>query len=251
MKKVTLLVPICALVLFSFSDKKNTKTYWYKSVNNAGYISVEKAETPSNQSILKTTINAFFGKEKLNFSLATTSDSHKLANASKIEFDGTIDSNINPIVYSGERVKSDKNGSFWSFTGDYKSDITNDEEVNQFLKPHHKSMIRMPKHTIPSFNVWAIVPELPFDKKEGTFRFHALDETKLYVKKNQTISYLGKVSEDINGTKETLHKFIHQGVKMKATHYWVNDNRELVKIVLDGEFEFVLSTKEEALGLRQ
>lgn len=247
MRKLPQLLVICAFVLVSFSDENTAKTYWYKSTNNKGYISIKKFENDARQHVLKTTVNAFFGNEKLNFSLATTSNSNKLANASKIEFDGTIDTNINPVVYTGERVKLNKSASYWNFTGDFKADITTDQEVNQFLEPHHKTMIRMPKYTIPSFNVWAIVPELPFSKKEGTFRFNSLDETKLYVKQNQVIAYMGKEELLIENDKQTAHKFSHTGKNSSVSYYWVNENRELVKILLDDEFEFILSTKKEAL----
>ncbi len=250
MRKLPQLLLICAFILVSFSDENTATTYWFKSTKNKGYISIKKFENKDKQHVLKTTVNAFFGNEKLNFSLATTSNSRKLANASKIEFDGTIDSNIKPVVYTGERVKYNKNASYWNFTGDFKSDITTDEEVNQFLEPHHKTMIRMPKYTIPSFNVWAIVPELPFSKKQGTFRFNSLDETKLYVRENQVISYMGKEVLEIDGIKQLTHKFSHQGKNSITSYYWVNESRELVKILLDEEHEFIRSTKKEALKNR-
>jgi len=250
MRKLPQLLLICAFILVSFSDENTAKTYWFKSTSNKGYISIKKFENKDNQHVLKTTVNAFFGDEKLNFSLATTSNSRKMANASKIEFDGTIDSNIDPVVYTGERVKFNQSASYWNFTGDFKADITTDEEVNQFLDPHHKTMIRMPKYTIPSFNVWAIVPELPFNKKEGTFRFNSLDETKLYVKQNQVIAYMGKEVLEINGIQQLTHKFSHQGKNSITSYYWVNENRELVKILLDEEFEFIRSSKKEALQNR-
>ena len=102
--------------------------------------------------------------------------------------------------------------------------------------------------TIPSFNVWAIVSQLPFNKAEGTFRFNSLDETKLYVRKNQVIEYMGEEVAAVNGEKQTLHKFAHIGKRTKPAYYWVNNDRQLVKFVLDEEFEFVMSTKEEAMG---
>ncbi|NNC70804.1 MAG: hypothetical protein HKN90_08300 [Flavobacteriaceae bacterium] len=248
MRKFPQLLLIFTFILVSFSDENTAKTYWYKSTNTNGYISIKKFENSLSEHVLKTTVNTYFGHEKLNFSLATTSNSKKLANASKIEFDGTIDSNINPVIYTGERVKFNNHASYWNFTGDFKSDVTNDDEVNQFLVPNHKTMIRMPKQTIPSFNIWAIVPKLPFSKKEGTFRFNVLDETKLYVKKNQVITYLGKETLRINNEELLLHKFSHTGKNSLTSYYWVNKNRELVKILLDNMYEFVLSTKKEALS---
>ena len=236
------------LVFSSFSDEKKSKINWFKSTNGNGYISMERIDNDTTQSILKTTVNSYFGNEKLNFSTVTVTDTEKLANASKIVFDGTIDSNMQPVEYLGERLKTKKSGTYWSFHGNFKNEITNDPEVNQFLTPNHSAVIKMPTATIPSFNVWAIVSKLPFNKAEGTFRFNSLDETKLYVKKNQVIAYVGEEVADVDGEKQTLHKFIHTGKKMKPAYYWVNNDRELVKFILDEEFEFVASTKEEALG---
>ncbi|MDJ0645949.1 MAG: hypothetical protein QNJ57_08210 [Flavobacteriaceae bacterium] len=247
-RNLPLLLIAFVLIFSSFSDEKKSKITWFKSASGEGYISMERIDNENAQSILKTTVNSYFGNEKLDFTTVTVTDSKKLANASKIVFNGTIDSNMEPVEYLGERLKTKKSGTFWSFHGNFKNEITNDPEVNQFLAPNHSAVIKMPVATIPSFNVWAIVSELPFNKTEGTFRFNSLDETKLYVKKGQVISYVGEEVADIDGEKQTLHKFVHQGKRMKPAYYWVNNDRELVKFILDEEFEFVVSTKEEALG---
>lgn len=247
-KKLPLILISCFLIFSSFSDVTKSKKVWFKSSDGSGYISVELMKNKQNKSVVITTVNSYFGNEKMDFVSATTCDTDKLANANKIEFNGTIDSNMSPVVYNGEKVKTKKNAAYWSFHGDFKSDITNDPEVNQFLMPKHKSVIRIPNQTIPSFNVWAIVPQLPFNKTEGTFKFNSLDETKLYVRKDQTIDYQGEEVADINGESQTLHKFVHKGKKMKPAYYWVNNDRQLVKILLDNQYEFVTSTKEEALG---
>lgn len=247
-RKLPLLLIAVVLIFSSFSDEKKSKITWFKSSTGDGYISMERIDNDNAQSILKTTVNSYFGDEKLNFSTVTVTDSKKLANASKIVFNGTIDSNMEPVEYLGERLKVKKSGTFWSFHGNYKNEITKDPEVNQFLLPNHSAVIKMPTATIPSFNVWAIVAELPFNKAEGTFKFNLLDETKLYVRKNQTIDYVGEEVADIDGEQQTLHKFVHNGKKMKPAYYWVNSDRQLVKFTLDEEFEFVISTKEKAMG---
>ena len=247
-RNLPLLLIAFVLIFSSFSDEKKLKTTWYKSSNGDGYISIERIDDDNAQSILKTTVNSYFGNEKLNFSTVTVTDTDKLASASKIVFNGTIDSNMEPVEYLGERLKTRKSGTFWSFHGNYKNEITKDPEVNQFLPPNHSAVIKMPMATIPSFNVWAIVSELPFNKTEGTFRFNSLDETKLYVRKGQEIAYLGEEVANVDGEDQTLHKFVHKGKKMKPAYYWVNNDRDLVKFILDDEFEFVMTTKEEALG---
>jgi hypothetical protein len=121
-----------------------------------------------------------------------------------------------------------------------------DPDIQRFSYAKYNATLRIPERTIPSFNIWAIVPNLPFDRK-GTFKFNALDETKLYVKKNQTINYLGKYKTTIHGNTLALHKFVHQGKGMLPIYYWVNDNRELVQVQLDNLYTFTLTTKKEAL----
>ena len=247
-RRIPLLLVAFVLIFSSFSDEKKSKTTWFKSTTGDGYISMERIDSKDMQSVLKTTVNSYFGNEKLEFTTLTVTDSEKLANASKIVFNGTIDSNMEPVEYIGERLKTKKSGIFWSFHGNYKNEITKDPEVNQFLLPNHSAVIKMPQATIPSFNVWAIVADLPFNKEEGTFRFNSLDETKLYVRKNQVIEYMGEEMANVNGENQMVHKFVHTGKRMKPAHYWVNNNRELVKFTLDGEFEFVMTTKEDALS---
>ena len=245
-RRLPLLLIACSFMIFSFTGEKKSKTYWYKSADNQGYISLEKTVNEKGQPILKTTVKANFDNEKLDFSLTTTCDTDKMLNASKMYFDGTIDSNMDAVNFTGNRVKTTKKASFWQFSGDYKNRMSPDPEVKPFIESEHKSSIRVPATTIPSFNILAIVPNLKFDRK-GTFKFNSLDEMKLYVKKNHTINYLGKSKEDIDGTEQELHKFVHQGKGMKTAYYWVNDSKELVKILLDGKYTFTLSKKEAIL----
>ena len=240
-----LLITFCFVAL-SFNSEKQSETYWYKAADNQGYISLEKTVDENGNSVLKTTVKANFDAEKLDFVLTTTCDSDKMLNASRLDFDGTIDSNMNTVNFTGKRVKTTNSGAFWHFTGDYKNKMSPDPEVKPFIKSKHESSIRVPAVTIPSFNILAIVPNLKFDR-EGTFKFNSLDETKLYVKKKQTINYLSKEKVSIDGEEQELHKFVHQGKGMKPAYYWVNDNKELVKILLDEKFVFTLSNKEAIL----
>ena len=240
-----LLIAFCFIAL-SFNGENQSKTYWYKSADNQGYISLEKSVDKDGNSVLKTTVKANFDAEKLDFSLTTTCDSDKMINASRLDFDGTIDSNMNTVNFTGKRVRTTKNAAFWHFRGDYKNKMSADPEVKEFIDSKHESSIKVPAVTIPSFNVLAIVSNLKFDRN-STFEFNSLDETKLHVKKNQTINYLTKEKVTIDGEDKELHKFVHQGKGMKDAYYWVNDNKELVKILLDEKYAFTLSTKEAVL----
>lgn len=245
-KKLPLLVFAFVICTIASIEAQSKKT-WFKSATGDGYMAIEVSEK-NGKPVLTTTVNSYFGNEKLNFISATTCDTEKLANASKIQFNGTIDASMRPVVYNGTRIRTKKNASYWSFNGDFKNEITNDPEVNQFLTPKHTAMLRIPSETIPSFNVMAIVTKLPFSKEEGTFKFNSLDETKLFVRKNQTIDYVGEEVANVKGEEQTVHKFAHKGKKMKPAYYWVNNSRELVKIMFDNEFEFVASSETEAKG---
>ena len=88
---------------------------------------------------------------------------------------------------------------------------------------------------------------IPLMTEKGTFIFNSLDETKLYVKKNQTVNYLGKTKITIDGKTLQVHKFVLQGKKILPQYYWVNNDRELVMVLLDNKFRFILSSKENAL----
>ena len=245
-RRFPLLLIACCFIMFSFNGEKQSKTYWYKAADNQGYISLERSVNENGNPVLKTVVKANFDNEKLDFSLITTCDNEKMVDASKLEFDGTIDSNMNTVNFTGKRVKKTKNSVFWHFSGDYKNQMSPDPEVKEFIDSKHESSIRVPAMTIPSFNILAIVPNLILDR-EGTFEFNSLDETKLHVKKKQTINYLSKEKVSVDGVEQELHKFVHQGKGMKTAYYWVNDNKELVKIMLDDKFVFTLSNKDAAL----
>ncbi len=248
-KKIPLLLSTFFLTILSFSQEK-TKTYWYTSNDAKGYITIQKIDSVHKtgiSTILKTTVKATFDNEVLDFSLTTINDTHKMVSPVKIVFDGTIDATIKPVHFTGKRIKKDaKSISFWNFNGDFVDEMETDPDIQRFSYAKYNATLRIPERTIPSFNIWAIVPNLPFDRK-GTFKFNALDETKLYVKKNQTINYLGKYKTTIHGNTLALHKFVHQGKGMLPIYYWVNDNRELVQVQLDNKYTFTLTSKKEAL----
>ena len=122
-RKLPLLLIAFVLIFSSFSDEKKSKTTWFKSSTGDGYISMERIDNDNAQSILKTTVNSYFGDEKLDFTTVTVTDTDKLANASKIVFNGTIDSNMDPVEYLGERLKTKKSGTYWSFHGNFKKKL--------------------------------------------------------------------------------------------------------------------------------
>lgn len=243
MKKLPLLLTILCFVTFAFSQEKVEKTSVFTSADTKGYISIKKIDLKNETGVIttvQTTVNTSFNDEVLNFNLSTINDSDKMVSPIKLTFDGTIDSNMKPVNFTGSRIKMDKkNNSYWNFEGDFKEEMETDPDFFGYAKPKHISILKIPERTIPTFNLWAIIPKLDFDRN-GTFVFNSLDETKLYVKKNQTVNYLGKTKTSINGEATVLHKFVHQGKGIQPAYFWVNDDRELVQVLLDGQFTFTL-----------
>ncbi len=241
----------CSITLL-FSQETKEKIYWYTSSDTEGYISVQRIDTDNTtvfSTTLNTTVKATFNNKVLDFSLSTINATEKMVSPLKITFNGTIDDNIKPVRFTGTRIKKNKkNVSYWTFDGDFIDEMEADPDFKRFAFAKYSATLRIPDRTIPSFNLWAVIPNLPFDTK-GTFRFNSLDETKLYVKKNQTVNYLGFTRIDINGKTMKLHKFVHQGKGAQPSYYWVNEARELIQVLLDDKFMFTVSSKEIAMQL--
>jgi len=248
-KKLPLILIIFCLTFSGFAQEKLDKTYWYTSPDTKGYISFQKEDSISNKSnaTINTSVKAYFDNEILDFNLSTFCESEKMVNAKKFVFDGTIDGTIEPVTFTGTKVKTVKNDiSYWHFEGDFVDEMETDPDFKRYAFAKYNATIKIPSRTIPSFNLWAIIPKLPFDRK-GTFKFNLFDETKLYVRKKQTVNYLGFTKQSINGKQMKLHKFVHEGKGMKPAYFWVSNDRELIQVRLDDKYTFTLSTKEIAL----
>ena len=248
-QKFSLILGILCSVGLVFSQE-NVERYYYTSTDTEGYIQIEKKDIdngPVFSTILKTNVRANFKNRVLDFSLTTINETGKMVAPLKITFDGTIDASIKPVHFTGTRIKkSKKNITYWSFDGDFIDEMETDPDFKRFAYAKYSATLRIPDRTIPYFNLWSIIPKLPFDTK-GTFRFNTLDETKLYVKKNQTVNYLGYTKIPINGKTIKLHKFVHQGKTIQPSYYWVNEARELVQVLLDNKYTFTINTRKATL----
>ncbi len=104
----------------------------------------------------------------------------------------------------------------------------------------------LPHRTVTDFALFEIVRRLPFNK-DKTFEFHCLEASELNLKKNNRVRYLGREEIDLRGKKTSLHKFEQETEHgRKPAQYWVNEGRELIRIVIDGRKEFLLSTEADA-----
>lgn len=227
------------------------ETYYFTSPESKGYISYSKilpTKDTAKSVFLNTVVKADFDNNVLNFRLNTISDTEKLVHASMISFDGTISPSIKPVHFTGERVRIEDNEvTIWHFKGDFVEEMETDPDIQRFSFAKYNATLKLPPRTIPFFNMWAIIPQLDFDR-EGTFKFNALDETKLYVKMNRTVNYLGFTQqEEVNGKKMKLHKFVLQGRGQKPSYFFVTEDRKLVKVILDDKYTFMVTDKNTAL----
>jgi hypothetical protein len=105
--------------------------------------------------------------------------------------------------------------------------------------------IDVPEHTVTDFALFEIVRTLPFDK-EKVFEFNSLEASELNLKRDHKVVYVGRDELDIEGRKQALHKFEQSGKGIRPCYYWVNEDRQLVRVLMDGRKEFLLTTKEKA-----
>ncbi|MCK0130863.1 hypothetical protein MWU59_05035 [Flavobacteriaceae bacterium F08102] len=255
MKKLPLIVAgLCLVFNLQAQSDHDTKpqnqdtktTSWYTSNDTEGYIKIEES-TVDNKTVLTTEVVAKFDDEQLNFTLVSTNDDKKLLFPSRFKFTGTIDSEIKPVTFTGTRIKTVKNGvSFWNFQGDFVDQLEKDPDIQKFAFAKYNATLKIPERTVPSFNLWSIIPNLEFSRK-GTFIFNSLDETKLYVNMNQTVNYLGLEEISVQGVTTKTHKFVHQGKGIKKSYFWVSDDHQLLQIKLDDKFTFSKSTEKQAL----
>ena len=103
----------------------------------------------------------------------------------------------------------------------------------------------LPAHVVSEYTLLEIVPTLPFVK--GTvFEFDFLILETLKVRKRHKITYLGLDKVQIRGTQQTLHKFEQKGGGIKKVRYWVDEKRQLVRVLKGDKRELLISTRAEA-----
>lgn len=151
------------------------------------------------------------------------------------------DSHFTPVRIISKGEGDDELGTFdakidWGETTGALRTTVNGREV-------HKEL---PAKTVTSFAIFRIVPRLPF-KKGVVFEFHSLEASELNLKRNHRITYLGKEDVHVWGMARSLHKFEQTGDGISPAQYWVDDKRELIRVLIDGRKETVLTTKDHAL----
>jgi len=89
-----------------------------------------------------------------------------------------------------------------------------------------------------------LIPTLEFDKTKTTTL--NLLTFMLQQKKNVEIKYIGKETITIDKESKQLHKFKVASGKQGETEFWIDENRELIRILFEGSNEFIRSTANEA-----
>jgi len=108
----------------------------------------------------------------------------------------------------------------------------------------------IPEHTVTDFVLFEIVRRLPF--RPGTvLQFHSLEASELNLKKNHKITYLGREELELAGKKTSLHRFEQTGEGIGPCQFWVDDEHELIRILMDGRKEFLLTTEKAAKAILQ
>jgi len=103
----------------------------------------------------------------------------------------------------------------------------------------------MPDGTATFLGLLEIVRRRPFDDEEP-FEFHCLEASELNLKMDHRLDYVGEEELSIDGRKQSLHKFKHTGAGSNPAYYWVSEQRELVRVLLDDCKELSLTTEEKA-----
>jgi len=103
----------------------------------------------------------------------------------------------------------------------------------------------LPEGTVDQFLLFDIVCRQPFDKNT-TFGFHPLETHELNAKRDNTLHYVGV--EEINVGKKAVktHRFDQRARNRTRIKYWVTEKRDLARVLIDDEKDFILTTEAEA-----
>lgn len=108
-----------------------------------------------------------------------------------------------------------------------------------------KRELLLPPRTATFFALFHIVEGLPF-RTDVAFRFHCLETPELDLKKDHLLVYRGIESVTIERESRQLHRFEHTGRGIRPVQYWVNEEHRLVRVVIDGYKEIVVSDEANA-----
>jgi hypothetical protein len=160
----------------------------------------------------------------------------------KIEFEGeSIFLNMETQCdadefYSPRKIVNRGHGQeVWPFSAFFEGD----SQGGTFkIKSKEKDLsLEAPGRLVSEYVIFELVRNLPFDK-DKVFEFNKLESPEMRIKKNHKIRYMGRDENEMTG-KNGLHRFKEIGGG-GGTYFWVNDKRQLVRVVWDKNKEFNL-----------
>jgi hypothetical protein len=98
-------------------------------------------------------------------------------------------------------------------------------------------VMAIPDHTVTDLLMFEIVKRRSFENE--TFSYHLLESAELHVKKNKKLKAMGRAPN-----RNSLYRYVE--TTDQAATYWVDDDRNLVRVVWDNDKEFVKTDKATA-----
>ena len=103
---------------------------------------------------------------------------------------------------------------------------------------------KAPGKVMTEFTIFEVIRRLPFEKGV-VLEFTSVEEGS-HVKEGHKITYAGKELVRVGRDLVELHRFDQTGPAIRPMQLWVDDNHELIRVVMDGRKEFLLTTKADA-----
>ena len=103
----------------------------------------------------------------------------------------------------------------------------------------------LPAHTVTDFAIFEIVRSFPPAQAE-TLAFNSLEASELNPKKNHRLAWKADEELTISGEKKKLRRYEQSGDGIHPISYWLDDKGELVRVLVDEEKEYLLSTEAHA-----
>ena len=145
--------------------------------------------------------------------------------------------------------KGEGDDEFGNFTADIdwrKTDAGTVGTLTTAINGRNRTL-KLPERTITGFGLFEVVKQRPF-KKDDVLKFHSLEASELNLKKNNTLTYVGQEEITLQGKAVKAHKFEHKQGERLVTEFWLNAKRQLIRVVIDGSKELILTTKDDAQG---
>ncbi|MFH1731203.1 MAG: biopolymer transporter ExbD [Planctomycetota bacterium] len=138
--------------------------------------------------------------------------------------------------------KGEGDDEFGNFTADIDWRKTDDGTVGTLTTAINgrKLTLALPERTITGFGLFEVVKQRPF-KKDDVLKFHSLEASELNLKKDNTLTYVGEEEITLQGKAFKTHKFEQKQGDRLVTEFWLNEKRQLIRVLIDGDKEMVLT----------